>query len=52
MCLLLSSPQRLPYKPTFCVLLTGFSYFLIGLLLVDTERSYTLVCAQIHPGTG
>jgi hypothetical protein len=46
MCLLLSSPQRLPYS-LYCVGLTGLSYFLIGLLLVDTERSYALVCAQI-----
>jgi len=46
MCVLLSSPDRLPYSP-FTVLLTGFTYFLIGLFLVDAERSYTLVCAQI-----
>jgi len=46
MCLLLSSPQRLPYN-LYCVGLTGFSYFLLGLLLVDSERSYAVVCAQI-----
>ena len=46
MCLLLSSPERLPYNP-YSVALTVFSYFLIGLLLVDEQRSYALVCAQI-----
>lgn len=46
MCLLLSSPARLPYSP-YPLLLTGFAYFLIGLLLVDAQRSYLLVCAQI-----
>ena len=46
MCLLLSSPERLPYN-VYCVALTAVSYFLIGLLLVDEQRSYSLVCAQI-----
>lgn len=46
MCLLLSSPERLPYN-VYCVALSAFSYFLIGLLLVDEQRSYSLVCAQI-----
>ncbi len=46
MCLLLSSPERLPYNP-YCVVLTVFSYSLIGLLLVDEQRSYAVVCAQI-----
>ena len=46
MCMLLSSPQRLPYS-LYCLGLTGLSYFLIGLLLVDKERSYAMVCAQI-----
>jgi len=46
MCLLLSSPERLPYS-RYPLLLTGFAYFLIGLLLVDTARSYALVCTQI-----
>ena len=32
MCVLLSSPDRLPHNP-FVVLLTGFSYFLVGLFL-------------------
>ena len=46
MCLLLSSPDRLPYSP-YSVMLTGLCYFLLGLLLVDPERSYTAVCQQI-----
>jgi hypothetical protein len=46
MCLLLSSPERLPYN-LYCVALTATSYFLIGLLLVDEQRSYSVVCAQI-----
>jgi hypothetical protein len=46
MCLLLSSPARLPYSP-YPLLLTGFAYFLIGLMLADAQRSYALVCAQI-----
>ena len=46
MCVLLSSPDRLPHNP-YVVLLTGFTYYLVGLFLVDAERSYALVCAQI-----
>lgn len=46
MCLLLSSPERLPYNP-YCIVLTLASYFVIGLLLVDAERGYAVVCAQI-----
>jgi len=46
MCLLLSSPERLPYSP-HSITLTVFSYLLIGLLLVDEQRSYAMVCAQI-----
>jgi hypothetical protein len=46
MCLLLSSPARLPYSP-YPLLLTAIAYFLIGSMLVDAERSYALVCAQI-----
>ena len=46
MCLLLSSPDRLPYDRNATVL-TVFSYFLIGLMLVDEQRSYTMVCMQI-----
>ena len=46
MCLLLSGPDRLPYNP-YPILLTGLCYFVIGLLLVDPERSYLTVCVQI-----
>ncbi|MCP4471800.1 MAG: hypothetical protein GY815_14155 [Gammaproteobacteria bacterium] len=46
MCVLLSSPARLPYSP-YPLLLTGFAYFLLGLLLVDAQRGYTVICAQI-----
>lgn len=46
MCLLLSSPERLPYNP-YPLLLTIFSYFLVGLLLVDEERNFAMVSAQI-----
>jgi hypothetical protein len=46
MCLLLSSPERLPYS-AYSIALTAFSYLLIGMLLVDDQRSYAMVCAQI-----
>jgi hypothetical protein len=46
MCLLLSSPDRLPYS-TAGILVTGFIYYILGLLLVDAEHSYALICAQI-----
>ena len=46
MCLLLSSPERLPHGP-HSIALTVFSYLLIGLLLVDEQRSYPTICAQI-----
>jgi hypothetical protein len=46
MCLLLSSPERLPYNSSI-VLLTGFLYYLVGLMLVDAAHGYALVCAQI-----
>jgi hypothetical protein len=46
MCLLLSSPERLPYSP-YSIVLTVFSYFLVGLLLVDEHRGYGLISAQI-----
>ena len=36
MCLLLSSPARLPYS-RYPLLLTGFAYLLIGLLLVENQ---------------
>jgi hypothetical protein len=46
MCLLLSSPEHLPCSP-YPIVLSGFSYFLLGLLLVDPQRSYGLISAQI-----
>lgn len=46
MCLLLSSPERLPHSP-YSLPLTGLVYFLAGLLLVGPERSYAIVCLQI-----
>ncbi len=46
MCLLLSSPERLPYS-LHSITLSVFSYVLIGSLLVDEQRSYAMVCAQI-----
>ena len=46
MCLFLSSPERLPYSP-WSLVLSGFVYFLLGMLLVNAERSYLEVCAQI-----
>ena len=46
MCLLLSSPDRLPCSP-YPIALTGVSYFLLGLLLVEPQRSYGLISAQI-----
>ncbi len=46
MCLFLSSPDKLSYNP-YCIGLTTASYFLIGLPLVDEQRGYSQVCAQI-----
>ena len=46
MCLLVSSPNRLPYNP-YCTAVTVFIYFLIGLLLVDEQRAYSTICSQI-----
>ena len=46
MCLLLSSPERLPCSP-HSIALTIFSYLLIGLQLVDEQRSFAVVCTQI-----
>lgn len=46
MCLLLSSPDRLPCNP-FPIAVTGFVYFLLGLLLVDAHHSYPQICMQI-----
>ena len=46
MCLFLSSPERLPTNP-FCIPISIFGYFLIGLLLVDDQHGYFAVGAQI-----
>lgn len=46
LCLLMSSPERLPYSPR-CTLLTVFFYFMLGYLLVDEQRSYAMVSMQI-----
>jgi len=46
MCLLLSSPERLPASLQ-CIVLSIFSYFLIGLLLVEEQRGYLVICQQI-----
>lgn len=46
MCILLSSPERLPQNLNVFVL-TLLSYFLIGLFLVDAQRSYAVICAEI-----
>lgn len=46
MCLLLSSPERLPYNP-WCIALTILGYFVIGLFLVDAKTAYVFIAAQI-----
>ncbi len=46
MCILLSSPARLPNNLNLLVLTLG-SYFLIGFSLVDEHRGYFAVFAQI-----
>lgn len=46
MCLLLSSPASLPHSP-HPILLSLVAYFTVGLLLVDEQRNYGIVCAQI-----
>lgn len=46
MCLLLSSPDRLPYSPQ-CIVLSVSSYLMIGLFLVDEQRGYAVIFAQI-----
>lgn len=46
MCLFLSSPDRLPANP-YCSLLSLLAYLLLGLLLVDPQRGYLVICAQI-----
>jgi hypothetical protein len=46
MCLLLSSPERLPYNP-YAFALTVFAYFAIGGLLVDNANDYGVIAARI-----
>lgn len=46
MCLLMSSPERLPYHPQ-AIALNIFAYFLVGLLLVSERYSYPEICGQI-----
>lgn len=46
MCLLLSSPERLPYHPQ-AIVLNILSYFALGLLLVSEEFSYARISGQI-----
>ena len=46
MCLFLSSPERLPYHP-YCIPMTVFAYFAVGVALVDEQRSYGAIGAQI-----
>jgi len=46
MCLLLSSPERLPYNP-YAFALTVFAYFAIGGLLVDSATDYGVIAARI-----
>ena len=46
MCLFLSSPDRLPANP-YCILLSLFAYMLLGLFLVEPERTYLTISAEI-----
>ncbi len=46
MCLLLSSPERLPYNP-YAFALTVFAYFAIGGLLVENASDYGVIAARI-----
>lgn len=46
MSLLASSPERLP-NSIQCIILSLFSYLLIGLMLVDAQRSYLAIVGQI-----
>ncbi len=46
MCLFVSSPDRLP-RSLHCILFSLFAYCLLGFSLVDEQRSYALVIAQI-----
>ncbi len=46
MCLLLSSPERLPYAPR-ATLLTICVYFAVGLLLIDAQQGAAAIGGQI-----
>ena len=46
MCLLLSSPERLPYNP-YAFAITVVAYFLLGLFFVDENYSYAVITARI-----
>ncbi len=46
MCLLLSSPERLPYAPQ-ATLLTIFAYFAVGMLLIDAQQGAGAIGGQI-----
>ena len=46
MCLLLSSPERLPYNP-YAFAITVIAYFLLGLFFVDENYGYAVVASRI-----
>jgi hypothetical protein len=46
MCLFLSGPDRLP-GGAHSILISTFCYFVIGLSLVDEQRSYSTIVSQI-----
>ncbi len=46
MCLFVSAPDRLP-GGLHSILISAFCYFVIGLSLVDEQRSYATIAAQI-----
>jgi hypothetical protein len=46
MALLASSPERLP-NSVYCILLSLASYLLVGLMLVDEQRSYLTIVGHI-----
>lgn len=46
MCLFVSGPERLPHN-LHCILFSLLAYCLLGFALVDEQRSYAMVVAQI-----
>lgn len=46
LCLLLSSPERLPYNP-YAFALSVCAYFGVGMLLVDESNSVAVIAARI-----